>query len=172
MYMYPHTYRGFARPCVRKSSKKCSAKAAPPTPPLPPGRRRRVPPSFSSPPGLCRECMQFSLARACALLRCTLRFQHRPTRREIGNLKSKLRTAARRCRAHPRPHPSFSRITLDHRWSSRAWHRGCVIELGKWNDFAYRAFFVPKTRDSRPFFICIFFFIFSTKIICTVCHKS
>lgn len=94
-------------------------------------RRRRVPPSFSSPPrGLCREYMQFSLALSrVALLRCTLRFQPRPTRREIGNLKSKLRTAA--CRAHPRP--SFSRITLDHRWSSRAWYqtRGCVIELGK-----------------------------------------
>lgn len=54
----------------------------------------------------------------------------------------------------PPPRPSFSRITLDHRWSSRAWHRtrGCVIELGKWNDSARtRAFFVSRPRHFRPF---------------------
>lgn len=69
---------------------------------------------FFSPPGfVSRVYAILSRSLACALLRCTLRFQHRPTRREIGNLKSKLRTVARR--AHPRPRPSFSRITLDHR---------------------------------------------------------
>lgn len=86
-------------------------------------------PALLSPGFVSRVYAILSCSLACALLRCTLRFQHRPTRREIGNLKSKLRTTARR--AHPRP--SFSRITLDHRWSSRAWYqtRGCVIELGK-----------------------------------------
>lgn len=95
--------------------------------PSPPPRSTVI---FFSPPGfVSRVYAILSRSLACALLRCTLRFQPRPTRREIGNLKSKLRTAA--CRAHPRP--SFSRITLDHRWSSRAWYqtRGCVIELGK-----------------------------------------
>lgn len=85
---------------------------------LAPGRRR-VPPSFSSSPpslpsllpGVCFEsiCNSLSLSRVCvATLHAT--FSTQPTRREIGNLKSKLRTTARR--AHPRP--SFSRITLDH----------------------------------------------------------
>lgn len=129
---------------------------------------------FLLPPGVCVEsiCNSLSLSRVCALLRCTLRFQPRPTRREIGNLKSKLRTAA--CRAHPRP--SFSRITLDHRWSSRAWYqtRGCVIELGKWNDSAYRALFVSRIRDSRPFFLIFFpvFFLRAKRKVCSARYRE
>lgn len=156
-----------------------------------PCHRRRVPPSFSSLPVLCRECMQFSLSlpatlpptahcllapvplphfcsfslsRVCVVTLHATFSTHRPTRREIGNLKSKLSLQrCARCRVHPLPppppslpppRPSFSRITLDHRWSSRAWHRtrGCVIELGKWNDSARtRAFFVSRPRHFRPF---------------------
>lgn len=94
---------------------------------------RRVPPSFSSfpplSPGVCVEsvCNSLLLSRV-ATLHATFSTQANSS----GNRKFEIEAPHHRSRrAHPRP--SFSRITLDHRWSSRAWHqtRGCVIELGK-----------------------------------------
>jgi len=73
---------------------------ASPTPPPPPPTSPSPSPRPSTPRStviffpsgfVWSVCTRFPLARACALLRCALRFQHRPTRREIGNLKSNLR---------------------------------------------------------------------------------
>lgn len=56
----------------RKNKRRCrySAVAPPPPPPPPPGRRCRVPPSFSSPPGLCRECICDSLLLSRCYVAC------------------------------------------------------------------------------------------------------
>lgn len=92
-----------------------------------------------------------SLFLACALLRCTLRFQHRPTRREIGNLKSKLRTIARSLPSPPSaPFPRVSPLIIGAA-PGPGTGPGGGASSNSGNGMIPRAFFVPRPRHFRPF---------------------